>query len=181
MTALSGPLHPTDLIDMAHSPAYFAAAGVADHAFSWDHASAAKIADPVIHGLIDRVQFGAPPTEDAARYRQGATVTIARMTGGVSRTRCTRRKARRRSGSIGATSMRSIARWCRWRAWAQEIEASLALIHDFRRITDVAALAVVAHRVPALTVIACHCEERSDAVISIVVHNAMGIASLRSQ
>ena len=47
MTALSGPLHPADLIDMAHSPAYFAAAGVADHAFSWEHASEAKIADPV--------------------------------------------------------------------------------------------------------------------------------------
>ena len=40
MTTLNGPLHPADLIDMAHSPAYFAAAGVADHAFSWHHASA---------------------------------------------------------------------------------------------------------------------------------------------
>ena len=30
MTALPGPLHPADLIDMAHSPAYFAAAGAAD-------------------------------------------------------------------------------------------------------------------------------------------------------
>ena len=76
MTALSGPLHPTDLIGMAHSPAYFAAAGVADGEFSWEHASAVKIADPVIHGLIDRVQVGAPPAEDVARYRQGATVTI---------------------------------------------------------------------------------------------------------
>ena len=27
MTALTGPLHPADLIDMAHSPAYFTAAG----------------------------------------------------------------------------------------------------------------------------------------------------------
>src|SRR4029079_14520837 len=33
MTALSGPLHPADLNDMAHSPAYFAAAGAADRAF----------------------------------------------------------------------------------------------------------------------------------------------------
>ena len=76
MTALPGPLHPADLIDMAHSPAYFAAAGVADHAFSWVHASPAKIADPVIHRLIDLVRVGPPPTEDVARYRQGATVTI---------------------------------------------------------------------------------------------------------
>jgi 2-methylcitrate dehydratase PrpD len=42
MTALSGPLHPTDLIDMAHSPAYFVAAGAADHAFSWEHAGASR-------------------------------------------------------------------------------------------------------------------------------------------
>ena len=30
MTALTGPLHPKDLVDMAHSPAYFVDAGVAD-------------------------------------------------------------------------------------------------------------------------------------------------------
>ena len=61
---------------------------------------------------------GAPPTEDAARYRQGATVTIATHEGGVYPIRYTRRKARRRSGSTGATSMRNTALWCRWRGWA---------------------------------------------------------------
>ncbi len=76
MTALSGPLHPADLVDMAHSPAYFVAAGVADRRFSWEHAGPAKIADPVINGLIDKVRVGPPPTENAERYRQGATVTI---------------------------------------------------------------------------------------------------------
>jgi 2-methylcitrate dehydratase PrpD len=76
MTRLTGPLHPGDLIDMAHSPAYFTAAGVADRRFGWEHAGAAKIADPVIHRLIDKITVGSPPTENAARYRQGATVTI---------------------------------------------------------------------------------------------------------
>ena len=76
MTALTGPLHPADLVDMAHSPAYFVAAGVADRRFSWEHAGPEKIADPVIHGLIDKVRVGPPPTENAERYRQGATVTI---------------------------------------------------------------------------------------------------------
>src|SRR5271169_1062939 len=33
VTALAGPLHPADLIGMAHSPAYFLAAGAADHGF----------------------------------------------------------------------------------------------------------------------------------------------------
>jgi hypothetical protein len=31
----AGPLHPIDLIGMAHSPAYFLAAGAADRDFSW--------------------------------------------------------------------------------------------------------------------------------------------------
>jgi 2-methylcitrate dehydratase PrpD len=84
LTALSGPLHPRDLIDMAHSPAYFLAAGAADHDFSWVHATPAKIADPSIHRLIDLVKVGPPPAgEEARRYRQGATVAI-RTYGGAS-------------------------------------------------------------------------------------------------
>lgn len=76
LTRLSGPLHPRDLIDMAHSPAYFTAAGAADGRFGWEHAGAAKIADPVIHQLIDKVSVGPQPSENAERYRQGATVAI---------------------------------------------------------------------------------------------------------
>ena len=34
-TALTGPQYPTDLIGIAHSPAYFAAAGVADRNYTW--------------------------------------------------------------------------------------------------------------------------------------------------
>jgi 2-methylcitrate dehydratase PrpD len=76
MTRLSGPLHPKDLIDMAHSPAYFVAAGVADRRFGWEHAGDAKISDPTIHRLIDKISVGPPPTQNVERYRQGATVTI---------------------------------------------------------------------------------------------------------
>ncbi len=76
MSKLSGPLHPETLIDMAHSPAYFTAAGVRDHAFGWEHASPGKIADPVIHGLIDKVRVGPEPVDDVEKYRQGATVRI---------------------------------------------------------------------------------------------------------
>jgi 2-methylcitrate dehydratase PrpD len=76
LTRLGGPKHPKDLIDMAHSPHYFTAAGVADKHFGWVHCSPEKIADPVIHRLIDKVRVGPQPTENAERYRQGATVTI---------------------------------------------------------------------------------------------------------
>jgi 2-methylcitrate dehydratase PrpD len=76
LSRLSGPLHPESLIDMAHSPAYFIAAGVADREFGWAHASPEKIADPAIHRLIDKISVGPQPADDAARYRQGARVTI---------------------------------------------------------------------------------------------------------
>lgn len=76
LTTLPGPRHPKDLIDMAHSPAYFAAAGARDKRFGWDHAGHQKIGDPLIHTLIDKVRVGPQPTENAVAYRQGATVTI---------------------------------------------------------------------------------------------------------
>ena len=81
MTQLTGPLHPKDLIGMAHSPAYFTAAGVRDHAFGWEHASQEKIDDPVIHVLIDKVQVGPSPAADVEHYRQGATVTLELVDG----------------------------------------------------------------------------------------------------
>lgn len=73
---LTGPRHPTDLIGIAHSPAYFVAAAVADRGFTWAHASPEEIMDPAIRGLLDKAQVGEPPTENLDRYKQGATVTI---------------------------------------------------------------------------------------------------------
>src|SRR3989441_3915130 len=40
---LPAPKHPTDLIGVAHSPAYFIAAAVADRGYGWIHASPAKV------------------------------------------------------------------------------------------------------------------------------------------
>ncbi len=141
MTALHGPLHPADLIDMAHSVAYFAAAGVADHAFTWVHASAAKIADPVIHRLIDLVRVGAPPTEDAARFRQGATVTIRTHDGRVSTSTVYVPKGAAALGIAWSdvdAKYRTLVPASGLPAPA--IEASLGLIHEFRQLTEVATL-----------------------------------------
>ena len=77
---LTPPLHPSDLIDMAHSPAYFAAAGAHDKHFGWEHARPEKIADQAIHALIDKVRVG-PPPDGTEGYRQGATVTIETVDG----------------------------------------------------------------------------------------------------
>ena len=81
LSALAEPIHPANLIDMAHSPAYFTAAGVADQGFGWGHASREKIGDPTIHQLIDKVHVGPPPSDNIEAYRQGATVTINTRSG----------------------------------------------------------------------------------------------------
>ncbi|HZO26087.1 MAG TPA: MmgE/PrpD family protein [Chloroflexota bacterium] len=75
---LPGPRHPTDLIGVAHSPAYFIAAAVADRGYGWIHVSPEKVADPVIRQLIDKVTVdpNPPPYPDRFPHHHGATVTI---------------------------------------------------------------------------------------------------------
>jgi 2-methylcitrate dehydratase PrpD len=126
---------------MAHSPAYFLAAGAADHSFSWVHATAAKIADATIHQLIDKVQVGAPPTDNVARYRQGATVTIRTKDGRTSTSTVYTAKGAGMNGIAWADVD------AKYRALMgpvllqdEQVEASLAVIHDFHRLTQVSAL-----------------------------------------
>jgi 2-methylcitrate dehydratase PrpD len=75
---LPGPRHPTDLIGVAHSPAYFIAAAVADKGYGWIHASPAKVVDPVIAQLIDKITVdpNPEPYPDRFPHHHGATVTI---------------------------------------------------------------------------------------------------------
>jgi 2-methylcitrate dehydratase PrpD len=144
MTALRGPLHPKDLVDMAHSPAYFTAAGVADRAFSWEHAGAAKIADPTIHRLIDKVRVGAPPTANADRYRQGATVTIT-TTDGRSVTSTV--FAPKGAGQLGIAWADIEAKFNALMPLSgldgKRIGAILETIRDFRRLSSIAPLATL--------------------------------------
>ena len=141
VTAISGPVHPTDLIGMAHSPAYFLAAGVADQDFSWVHATEAKITDPVIHQLLDKVRVGEPPTEHVEQYKQGATVTIRTKDG---RTFSNTVYAPKGSGILGIDWTDVDAKYRTLVPQAQlhdrQVEASLQVIHDFRHVKHVSAL-----------------------------------------
>ena len=138
MTALHGPLHPTNLIDMAHSPAYFTAAGAADGRFSWEHAGPAKITDPAIHRLIDLVRVGDPPDDDAALFRQGARVTVRTREGREAASTVYVPKG---AGAVGIA-------WddvdAKYRALvpnsglsAEAVDDSLVMIHEFRRVSEV--------------------------------------------
>lgn len=146
VTTLTGPIHPADLIDMAHSPAYFLAAGVADHGFSWVHATEAKITDPVIHQLIDKVQVGAPPTQQVDQYKQGATVTIKTKDG---RTFSSTVFAPKGAGTLGIDwgdvddKYRTLVPLAQ--VSDQQIEASLQVIHDFGKVKHVSELINLLH------------------------------------
>ena len=141
LTRLPGPLHPQNLIDMAHSPAYFTAAGVADKQFGWVHCSPAKIADPVIHRLIDKVRVGPPPTENTERYRQGATVTI-RTTDGREATNTVFLPYGSAALGIDWADIEAKYRTLMPNSGlpADRIKQSLALIRDFADATSVAPL-----------------------------------------
>ena len=146
VTALSGPVHPTDLIGMAHSPAYFLAAGVADHDFSWVHATEAKITDPVIQQLRDKVRVGAPPTEHVERYKQGATVTIRTKDGRTfSNTVYAPQGAGVRGIDWADVDAKYRALVPRATLSDRQVEESLQVIHDFRNVKHVSALTDLLH------------------------------------
>jgi len=136
------PAHPPkDLVEVAHTPAYFAAAAVADRSFSWVHASEAKIADPVIRALIDKVQVAVVPPEQAAGFRHGSIVTIKTRDG---RSYSSAVRAPRGSGPRGIEWSDVDAKYRTLVAMTpigtDKIERSLDLIHRFRQADKIAAL-----------------------------------------
>lgn len=91
---------PNDLIGAAHSVAYFVAAAVVDRHVGWDHLDAAKMRDPAIARMLQRVEFDSdpPPLPDRFPHRHGGTVAIELIDGRVLRRTCT---APRGSGPRG--------------------------------------------------------------------------------
>ena len=138
---LPPPTHPKNLVDVAHTPAYFAAAAVADKDFSWIHATEKKILDPVIHQLIDKVRIGEPPTQDVERFRHGATVTIKAKDG---RSFTSTVYAPRGSGVRGIDWADVDAKYRALVAVtkldSQKIEDAIKVIHAFRDVRDVSQL-----------------------------------------
>jgi len=108
---------------------------------SWGHATQAKIDDPVIHRLVDKVRVGAQPSGDVTRYRQGATVTIRTTDGRSSTSTVFAPKGAGREGIAWAdidAKYRALMPYSG--LLNRQIEASLAVIHDFREVRNVSAL-----------------------------------------
>lgn len=139
LTSFAGPRHPENLVDMAHSTAYFLAASVADRDFTWEHATQAKINDPVIHQLIDKTEVGPPPIENVAAYRQGATVTIETTDGQTFEDTVLVPKGAGCRGIDWADIDAKYRSLIRPAVAPERVEESLAIIHDFARCSNVAA------------------------------------------
>jgi 2-methylcitrate dehydratase PrpD len=137
----TGPQFPTDLIGIAHSPAYFAAAGVADRNFTWAHAFEDKIMNPTIRGLLGKVRVGAPPTENVERYKSGAIVTIRTRDGRDHSSTVYAPKGAAMLGidwaDVGA-KYRALAPY--GKLSGDNLEASLKVIRRFREVRQVSEL-----------------------------------------
>ncbi len=141
LKALTGPQYPTDLIGIAHSPAYFAAAGVADRDYSWAHAFEDKINNPVIRGLLGKVRVGDPPTENLERYKSGAIVTIRTKDG---RSHSSTVYAPKGAAILGIdwadveAKYRALAPFAKFSG--KNLEASMNVIRNFREVKKVSEL-----------------------------------------
>ena len=126
--------HPRNLVDAAHSLVYFVAAAIADDGFGWQHVDPAKMADPVIASLQDKISFDPdpPPLPDRFPHRHGGTVTIRTKDGRTFSSTCT---APRGSGPRGvhwadvAGKFRDLVKLAGLPP--DRIEASLDLIRNF--------------------------------------------------
>ena len=138
---LTGPQYPTDLIGIAHSPAYFAAAGVADRDYSWAHAFEDKIGSPVIRGLLGKVRVADPPTENLERYKSGAVVTIRTRDG---RNHSSTVYAPRGAAALGIewadveAKYRALAPFAKFSG--KNLEASMKVIRNFHAVKNVSEL-----------------------------------------
>lgn len=140
---LHGPTHPTDLVEAAHSVVYFAAAAVADRGFRWEHIEPAKMADPAIRSLLDRVVIDPDPEPlpDRFPHRHGGTVTILLKDGRRFSHTC---RAPRGSGPRGVEWSDIDAKYRHLVPMSglapEAVEASLTALHAFEALDEVSTL-----------------------------------------
>ena len=132
-----GPAHPRDLIGAAHSVIYFVASAIADRGFGWAHATEAKMNDPVINALADKITMdpNPKPLPDRFTHRHGGTVTITMKNRQSFANTC---EAPRGSGPRGVEWADVDAKYRRLVPLsglaADKIEASLKVVHDFASV-----------------------------------------------
>jgi 2-methylcitrate dehydratase PrpD len=142
-TNFKGDPHPRNLVDAAHSLVYFVAASIVDGEFGWDAMSLAKMTDPLIGRVQDKVVFDPSPAPlpDRFPHRHGGSVTILLKDGREFSGTCV---APRGSGPRGVSWDDIDAKYRRLVPLAglapKQVEDSLGLLRGFDGQADTAAL-----------------------------------------
>ncbi|SHH11617.1 MmgE/PrpD family protein [Pollutimonas bauzanensis] len=142
-TNFKGEPHPRNLVDAAHSLVYFVAASIVDREFGWDAMTLAKMTDPVIARVQDKIVFDPSPAPlpDRFPHRHGGSVAILLKDGREFSSTCV---SPRGSGPRGACWDDIDAKYRRLVPMAglrpEQVEASLALLHGFEEQADAGAL-----------------------------------------
>ncbi|HWL27782.1 MAG TPA: MmgE/PrpD family protein, partial [Burkholderiaceae bacterium] len=129
-TNFKGEPHPRNLVDAAHSLVYFVAASIVDREFGWDAMTLAKMTDPVIARVQDKVVFDPDPAPlpDRFPHRHGGSVSILLKDGRLYSSTCV---APRGSGPRGVS-------WndvdAKYRHLAPMAGLSPAQVHDSLRL-----------------------------------------------
>lgn len=133
-TNFKGKPHPRNLVDAAHSLVYFVAASIVERKFDWSAMTLAKMMDPTIARIQDKVAFDPdpPPLPDRFPHRHGGSVTILLNDGRTFSHTCV---APRGSGPRGVSWDDIDAKYRRLVPMAglqpMQVENSLALLHAF--------------------------------------------------
>jgi 2-methylcitrate dehydratase PrpD len=140
--------HPTDLVGMAHSLPYFVAAAIVDRSFGWEHALPARVLDPVIGAVQDRVHVDPDPERNASIGRTcGGSVTLTTRSG---RTYSRSVEAPRGSSERGIEWTDVDAKYRRLLGLASvapdTIERSADLVHNLDQLSDIRSLTAALSR-----------------------------------
>jgi len=80
-TSIDGSRRPKDYTGAITSLPYFVASAVNDRDFSWVHATPAKMFDPGLHPIMDRVEADPEPPAIEYQWGWGGTVTLVTRSG----------------------------------------------------------------------------------------------------
>lgn len=140
-TSIEGSRRPNDYTGAITSLPYFVASAVQDRDFSWVHATPAKMFDPALHALMDKVEIDPEPPAVEYEWGWGGSVTLvtrsgARFTSTVD--------APRGSGPRGIEWADVDAKYHALMPSSglsgRHIADTLEMIHDLERVDDVTEL-----------------------------------------
>jgi 2-methylcitrate dehydratase PrpD len=136
-----GSRRPKDHVEAIHSMPYFVASAIADKTFTWVHATADKIFDPVVQKLMSVVDPDPSPPAVTTRWLWAGTVTIVMKSGArITRTVDAPRGSAPRGIAWSDVEEKYHALMPQSKLPARRLDEILATIHGLEDVSDVSQL-----------------------------------------